>query len=219
MDCLPSTVSDWYELSKDSGTVFFGAHRRLKTEMLANMLTNQTALPPRGRLRTIEEVQQLHRNRKPLPSVQALRARGRADEYALQCMFVHRGFFEHASQLLLCRELPTCCAKEMPEGWVDLLLFDTTVARATLVELKDEDANDPLTGVVLEVLSHWAFHVQHSSEFLDFIEQHDTTKQHEVTHRRDRKQQDEFHRKFGPGYRSDLDLIFANPDGTPLKPD
>jgi integrase len=34
-----------------------------------------------------------------------------------------------------------------------------------------------------------------------------------------RQQQDEFRRQFGPHYRSDLDLIFANPDGTPLKPD
>ena len=36
---------------------------------------------------------------------------------------------------------------------------------------------------------------------------------------RHRKQQDEFRRQFGPDYRSDLDLVFANPDGTPLKPD
>jgi integrase len=34
-----------------------------------------------------------------------------------------------------------------------------------------------------------------------------------------RNQQDEFRRQFGPDYRADLDLIFANPDGTPLKPD
>jgi len=34
-----------------------------------------------------------------------------------------------------------------------------------------------------------------------------------------RKRQDEFRRQFGPDYRADLDLIFANPDGTPLKPD
>ena len=34
-----------------------------------------------------------------------------------------------------------------------------------------------------------------------------------------RKQQDEFRRQFGPDYKTDLDLIFANPDGTPLKPD
>jgi integrase len=34
-----------------------------------------------------------------------------------------------------------------------------------------------------------------------------------------RRQQDEFRRQFGPDYRSDLDLIFANPDGTLLKPD
>jgi len=34
-----------------------------------------------------------------------------------------------------------------------------------------------------------------------------------------RKKQDEFRRQFGPEYRADLDLMFANPDGTPLKPD
>jgi len=33
-----------------------------------------------------------------------------------------------------------------------------------------------------------------------------------------RKRQDEFRRQFGPDYRTDLDLIFANPDGTPLRP-
>ena len=34
-----------------------------------------------------------------------------------------------------------------------------------------------------------------------------------------RKHQDEFRHQFGQGYKADLDLIFANPDGTPLKPD
>ena len=34
-----------------------------------------------------------------------------------------------------------------------------------------------------------------------------------------RRQQDESRRQFGPDYRADLDLIFAKPDGTPLKPD
>jgi hypothetical protein len=34
-----------------------------------------------------------------------------------------------------------------------------------------------------------------------------------------RKQQDELRRKFSQDYRADLDLIFANPDGTMLKPD
>jgi integrase len=31
--------------------------------------------------------------------------------------------------------------------------------------------------------------------------------------------QDAFRTQFGPDYRADLDLIFANPDGTPLRPD
>ena len=35
---------------------------------------------------------------------------------------------------------------------------------------------------------------------------------------RHRERQDEFRRQFGTDYRSDLDLIIANPDGTPLKP-
>jgi site-specific recombinase XerD len=34
-----------------------------------------------------------------------------------------------------------------------------------------------------------------------------------------RKRQDEFRKQFGPAYRSDLDLIFCDPDGSPLKPD
>jgi integrase len=34
-----------------------------------------------------------------------------------------------------------------------------------------------------------------------------------------RKTQDAFRTQFGPAYRSDLDLVFADPDGTPLKPD
>jgi integrase len=34
-----------------------------------------------------------------------------------------------------------------------------------------------------------------------------------------RKRQDEFRTQFGPDYRSDLNLVFANPDGAPLKPD
>jgi integrase len=36
-------------------------------------------------------------------------------------------------------------------------------------------------------------------------------------HRRERH--DEFRRQFGPHYRSDLDLVIANPDGTRMKPD
>jgi integrase len=34
-----------------------------------------------------------------------------------------------------------------------------------------------------------------------------------------RKRQNEFREQFGPDYCNDLDLIFANPDGSPLKPD
>jgi integrase len=33
------------------------------------------------------------------------------------------------------------------------------------------------------------------------------------------ERQDQFRSQFGPDYRADLDLVFANPDGTPFKPD
>jgi integrase len=33
-----------------------------------------------------------------------------------------------------------------------------------------------------------------------------------------RKKQDAFRAQFGPDYQADLDLVFANPDGSPLKP-
>ncbi len=33
-----------------------------------------------------------------------------------------------------------------------------------------------------------------------------------------RRRLETFRRQFGPDYRADLDLVFANPDGTPLKP-
>ncbi len=35
---------------------------------------------------------------------------------------------------------------------------------------------------------------------------------------RHRKRQDELREQFGPDYRADLDLIFANPNGTPIRP-
>jgi integrase len=34
-----------------------------------------------------------------------------------------------------------------------------------------------------------------------------------------RKRQDEFRQQYGTDYRADLDLFFANPDGSPLRPD
>jgi integrase len=36
---------------------------------------------------------------------------------------------------------------------------------------------------------------------------------------RHREKQNEFRRQFGPDYRADLNLVFANPDGAPFKPD
>jgi integrase len=40
----------------------------------------------------------------------------------------------------------------------------------------------------------------------------------EVLHRH-RAEQDQLRTQFGPDYRIDLDLVFALPDGSPLKPD
>jgi integrase len=44
--------------------------------------------------------------------------------------------------------------------------------------------------------------------------------QNQATTQRDQPGHGSFlRRQLGPDYRADLDLIFANPDGTPLKPD
>ena len=34
-----------------------------------------------------------------------------------------------------------------------------------------------------------------------------------------REEQAQFRKQFGPDYQTDLDLVFCNPDGSPLKPD
>jgi hypothetical protein len=86
-------------------------------------------------------------------------------EQTLQWLFLHRNHLLSANESILWRELPTCCAGEAVEGRADLLAFDQTLAQPILVELKDGDADDPLSGAVLELLYHWAFHLQHVQHF------------------------------------------------------
>ncbi len=90
---------------------------------------------------------------------------GKPVEQSLQWLFLHRNHLVSASESILWRELPTCCAGETVEGRADLLAFDQTLAQPILVELKDGDADDPLSGAVLELLYHWAFHLQHVQYF------------------------------------------------------
>ena len=62
-------------------------------------------------------------------------------------------------------------SKDDREGSVDLLAFDLDRRQPMLVELKPARASDSLTGVLLEVLSHWAFHMRYLPQFQQQVAQ------------------------------------------------
>jgi hypothetical protein len=103
--------------------------------------------------------------REGLPDLLTLGTIRRPLEQPLQWMFMHRGFFAEAHEHVLWRELPTSCKGQVRKGASDLLVFDTKAKQAVIVELKCETAKDPLTASILEALWHWAFNVQHLSDF------------------------------------------------------
>lgn len=156
-------IRDWYRLSK-GGTraVFFRDLPTLDCDALMGALASETSLPSTGRLRTKVELEEL--SRSLVPPIQDLAMRG-PNEQTLQWMFMHRKRLLSLTECVLARELPTCCAGESVEGRADLLAFDQLLAQPIIVELKCEKASDPLSGVVLEVLSHWAFNVRHLADF------------------------------------------------------
>jgi hypothetical protein len=93
------------------------------------------------------------------PLLEELRT-GIPDEQTLQWFFIHRGYVQFEHEKVIERELPVSPAGLPREDWIDILAFDSTLNRPILVELKQGAANDSLTGVLLEVLAHWAFHVR-----------------------------------------------------------
>jgi hypothetical protein len=159
-------VRHWYDHSKDSASAFFRDLEQLDCDTLVRLLGLETALSPRGSLRTKVQLEAL--NRAQRPSIQDLQMR-EPDEQTLQWMFMHRKHLLSISEEVAFRELPTCCEGESVEGRADLLAFDQLRKQPIIVELKRKTASDPLSGVVLEALSHWAFNVRHLADFKSLL--------------------------------------------------
>lgn len=159
MEVQGRTIREWYNRSR-GGTrgKFLSEIASLDCAALIAQLQRECLIPPAGRMRTRTELDAC--GRKAAPTVQTLQADA-CDEQTLQWMFLHRGYLLAPIERVLRRELPTCCAGQMPIGWADLLAFDTECMQPILVELKRAEANDPLSAVVLELLSHWVFQVRH----------------------------------------------------------
>lgn len=157
------SIREWYRLSRP-GTrgEFLREVRSLSSEALVALLKQETSALPRGTLRSKTDLEELIRTDRP--TVECLQA-AKPTEQTLQWLFAHRGYLTSASEPILWRELPTCCVGEYAEGRADLLAFDHAVSQPILVELKDDDACDPLSGAVLELLYHWTFHMQHLQHF------------------------------------------------------
>ncbi len=103
-------------------------------------------------------------SRRNRPSLQELLT-ATPNEQTLQWLFLYRGYLQFEHERVIERELPVSPEGVEREGWVDVLAFDGTVNQPILVELKQCRANDSLTGVLLEVLAHWAFHMRYLKEF------------------------------------------------------
>lgn len=162
LSSTPQSLHGWYQHSKGDPRQFFKDLQTLDCPTLATLIRRDCALAPRGRLRTAVELELL--NRTPKPSLDNLRKRT-GSEQTLQWMFIHREYFYQKAGQILWRELPTCCAGEPADGRCDLLVFDKEKVRPVLVELKQGSAGDPLTGVLLEALWHWAFTIRHLDSF------------------------------------------------------
>ena len=161
---LNRSLRDWYDLSREEPRRFLEELPTLDCGALLETLNAEIGIAARGPLRTKKELYALCRT--PVPSVLELQKKT-PNEQTLQWMFMHRGCFASETEIVVYRELPICCAGETlgGHGRADLLVFDQSQGRAVLVELKCATARDPLSGVVLEVLLHWIFNIQHREQF------------------------------------------------------
>lgn len=156
-------IREWYRASRSgSRGEFLKDVQSLTSHSLIALLREEISSGARGRLRTKPELEAL--SRTACPNIEALKA-APPREQTLQWLFVHRGHLSSSSERILCRELPTCCVGEPAEGRADLLGFDDAHGEPILVELKDGSASDPLSGAILELLYHWAFHMRHKDDF------------------------------------------------------
>lgn len=157
------TIYGWYRLGQTRGE-FLRQVRGLDSTLLLHLALRESALMGEGRLRTRQELEDLGRER--CPPLEDLKLR-KPNEQTLQWFFLHRGYISSLNELVLWRELPSCCWGETVtgKGRADLLAFDRELSQPMLVELKRADNNEPLCAVVLEILFHWCFHSQLHQSF------------------------------------------------------
>jgi hypothetical protein len=149
------SIRDWYLLSRGGSRGKFLAQLDcLSPEVLTDLVRHELELEPVGSLRALEALR--NNARTALPSMAELKQM-RPVEQTLQYFFMHRGYFQTCSEMVLAREYPTCDRTERRRAVADLLVFDGLNNCPLIVELKRAEATDPLFGVVLEALDHWVF--------------------------------------------------------------
>jgi hypothetical protein len=159
------TLRSWYLTSKgerSSRSQFFELLDLCSPEMFTKVVKADLERPASGRLRTLASIREY--SRRNSPSYEEL-STAKPDEQTLQWLFLYRGYLQFEHEQVIERELPVSPAGLLREGWIDVLAFDSIVKQPILVELKQARANDSLTGVLLEVLAHWAFHMRYMAEF------------------------------------------------------
>jgi hypothetical protein len=163
----------WYEFSKGeagrrSRSSFFALIDGCTTERFAKIVAADLQRPAPGELRSLASIRQYFR--RNTPTLDELRGPA-PDEQTLQWFFMLRGYLHFKHEAIIERELPVSSSKDDREGSVDLLAFDLDRRQPMLVELKPARASDSLTGVLLEVLSHWAFHMRYLPQFQQQVAQ------------------------------------------------
>lgn len=157
---------DWYRLSAKHQAAFFEELGKLTNADVEQIVRSVADMPSQGPLRPLAEIRSL---RAELPTLEEL-SRREPNELTLQLAFMHRGHLSTTSEKVVAREIPISPAGMEKEGWCDLLVFDQETSVPILVELKRAEADDSLSGVLFEVLFHWAFHKRHFAEFREQLD-------------------------------------------------
>ncbi|HKD05521.1 MAG TPA: hypothetical protein VKB79_06425 [Bryobacteraceae bacterium] len=153
------SIRDWYCFSRDHRRHFLAGLGENTNAALVTLLQNELNQAPIKSLRTLEEIKNY--KRESLPRLADLKQR-KPDEQHLQYLFMHRGYFRQPFESVLTREYPSCDRRNERSAVIDLLGFDNKRKEPLIVELKRAEASDPLFGVVLEALHHWAFFSRNS---------------------------------------------------------
>jgi len=153
------SLRDWYCFSRNHRRQFLADLGENTNGALVTLIQNELNQPPIKSLRTLDDIKGYKRETLPCPTDLKQRT---PNEQHLQYLFMHRGYFRHPFESVLTREYPSCDRRNDRSAVVDLLAFDNKRKQPLIVELKRAEATDPLFGVVLEGLHHWAFFCRNS---------------------------------------------------------